>query len=109
MVAPVPPVTVPENIDVGDVIFTVVASDSDLKVCSEFINPVSVQSIHLKNYTLYLKGSLLFEIVGLYPAQSFFSINASTGSVSVATDLRLDSLEAQQYIVGSNAFGKIGN
>ncbi|XP_078316513.1 protocadherin Fat 4-like isoform X2 [Crassostrea virginica] len=42
-------------------------------------------------------GSLQYEIIGNYPAPSFFSLNSSTGEIKVARGLMEDSLQRSQY------------
>ena len=46
---------------------------------------------------------MFYEIVGVYPSQSFFSINNATGQISISQDLRNDGLKLTQYTVGINA------
>lgn len=42
---------------------------------------------------------MVYEIIGEYPAQSFFGIDRLTGQISVIQDLRLDGLKTTQYKV----------
>lgn len=62
-----------------------------------------VESIVSVTYTkvwyLSFQYSLVYEIIGEYPAQSFFGINNATGQISVIQDLRLDGLQTTQYKV----------
>ncbi|XP_052686849.1 protocadherin Fat 3-like [Crassostrea angulata] len=41
--------------------------------------------------------TLVYEIIGEYPAQSFFGVDRLTGQISVIQDLRLDGLKTTQY------------
>lgn len=45
------------------------------------------------------KDTLVYEIIGEYPAQSFFGVDRLTGQISVIQDLRLDGLKTTQYKV----------
>lgn len=47
----------------------------------------------------FYKGTIRYELVGIYPAQDFFAVNPSTGSVTVTRDLATDSFETMQYTV----------
>ncbi|GFN79862.1 protocadherin fat 4 [Plakobranchus ocellatus] len=42
-------------------------------------------------------GQIRYEAVGVYPAQSFFSVDESTGAISLTGDLRNDPLKLTQY------------
>lgn len=55
---------------------------------------------NLMTCTSYLnKGTIRYELVGIYPAQEFFAVNPTTGSVTVTRDLATDSFETMQYTV----------
>ena len=41
----------------------------------------------------------MYEATGLYPAQSFFSVNLTTGHVKVSRSLKNDGLARDEYIV----------
>lgn len=41
----------------------------------------------------------MYEIVGDYPAQDFFSVNGTTGQVTIEKDLREDATKTLQYMV----------
>lgn len=47
----------------------------------------------------FYKGTIRYELVGIYPAQEFFAVNPTTGSVTVTRDLATDSFETMQYTV----------
>jgi len=46
-----------------------------------------------------LQEELFFEIVGDYPAPSFFAINSENGRITVRNDLRSDNLKSTEYTV----------
>ena len=58
-----------------------------------------VSVTYTKVWYLSFQYSLVYEIIGEYPAQSFFGINNATGQISVIQDLRLDGLQTTQYKV----------
>lgn len=53
----------------------------------------------LKNASNLFQGRIFYEVVGDYPAPSFFSVQNETGAISVAADLRTDNLGLVSYIV----------
>ena len=69
-------IRIPESTRVGEKVFTFTAHDPDLQ------------------------GELRFEIVGDYPAPSFFRMDEKTGELSVAKDLKSDNLKSEEYLVG---------
>ena len=45
------------------------------------------------------QGEIRYEAIGVYPATSFFAVNAVSGAVTVTTDLRNDALLITSYTV----------
>jgi hypothetical protein len=45
---------------------------------------------------------MVYEMIGEYPAQSFFGVNNVTGQIRVIQDLRSDGLNTNQYKVNSH-------
>ncbi len=55
------------------------------------------------NVLIYIsceQGEIVYELIGDYPAQSFFQIDGKTGVISTTSGLKTDSLRAQSYNVG---------
>lgn len=52
-------------------------------------------------FSRILQGEIVYEMIGVYPAGSFFSVNSSTGLVSLRNDLRMDSLRNEEYVVST--------
>ena len=50
-------------------------------------------------YYVDLQDRMQYEIIGEYPAPDFFSVNGETGEITVARDLREDSLQLSAYTV----------
>ena len=73
--APYPDVRIPESTRVGENTFKFNAHDPDLQ------------------------GTLTFDLIGDYPAPSFFDLDAETGQLSVARDLKSDNLKSEKYTV----------
>ena len=46
-----------------------------------------------------LKGAIVYEMIGMFPAQSFFDINPVTGRVFLRNGLLSDSLQTTSYTV----------
>ena len=51
------------------------------------------------------KGNLAYEAVGNYPAEDFFSVDQSSGRVSLIRDLKTDPSGLQTYTVSIFALG----
>lgn len=47
----------------------------------------------------YLKGPLVYELNGAYPAENFFAVNRSTGAVTLIKDIDQDALLLSTYTV----------
>ncbi|XP_055954929.1 protocadherin Fat 4 [Patella vulgata] len=45
------------------------------------------------------QGAIVYGITGIYPAQSFFDINNSTGQIFIKEDLKNDGLARPQYLL----------
>lgn len=45
------------------------------------------------------QGEIVYELIGDYPAGSFFRVNRTTGLIDLYRDLRLDSLRNKEYVV----------
>ncbi|GFN78435.1 protocadherin fat 4, partial [Plakobranchus ocellatus] len=73
-------ITIPENTDLGEVLLSVRATRSNLL------------------------GRIYYEVIGNYPAPSFFSVQNLTGAVSVSADLRTDNLGLTSYILTVRAY-----
>ncbi|RUS85647.1 hypothetical protein EGW08_006593, partial [Elysia chlorotica] len=73
-------ITIPENTDIGETLLNVRAT------------------------RLNALGRIFYEVVGNYPAPSFFSVQNLTGAVSVASDLRTDNLGLTSYILKVRAY-----
>ena len=43
----------------------------------------------------------MYEAAGIYPAQSFFSVNPANGDIRVIRSLREDSLQRSSYTVST--------
>lgn len=50
------------------------------------------------------QGSIVYELVGIYPAQDFFAVNQATGAINITRDLATDSFETMQYTVSCTTF-----
>ncbi|XP_046561621.1 protocadherin Fat 4-like [Haliotis rubra] len=44
-----------------------------------------------------LAGTMMYELIGVYPAPSFFMVNSTTGDVSIKSDLKTDAAGTAQY------------
>ena len=51
------------------------------------------------------KGNLTYEAVGNYPAEDYFSVDQSSGRVSLIRDLKTDPSGLQTYTVSIFALG----
>ena len=75
--APFADVRVPESTRVGENIFQFKAHDPDLQ------------------------GTLTFDLIGDYPAPSFFRLDPESGQLSIAKDLKSDNLKSEEYTVST--------
>ena len=48
---------------------------------------------------LIVQGELKYELVGVYPAQDFFTVDPDTAEVKVRKPLAQDSLRSVEYLV----------
>lgn len=48
---------------------------------------------------VYLQKELVYELIGVYPAQNFFVVNPATGDVSLKAALSADPLALLDYTV----------
>jgi hypothetical protein len=44
-----------------------------------------------------IKGSIVYSLTGVYPAQNFFTLNPSNAEIRIKQDLKTDSLHTAQY------------
>jgi protocadherin Fat 4 len=68
-------ISVQESVGINASVFTATATDQDLK------------------------GSIVYQMIGMFPAQSFFDVNPSTGRVFLRNGLLSDSLQTSSYVV----------
>nr|XP_034314272.1 protocadherin Fat 4 isoform X3 [Crassostrea gigas] len=69
-----------------------------------FKQPVSSSVITVAAQDPNPVGTIRYELVGIYPAQEFFAVNPTTGSVTVTRDLATDSFETMQYTLRLEAY-----
>ncbi|KAH9514461.1 hypothetical protein Btru_025318 [Bulinus truncatus] len=69
---------------------------------SEFTNLATISKVLATDGDL--KGYIQYELVGLYPAQSYFSVNSTTGDISLIRSLMLDPLSQSSYTLRIEAF-----
>ncbi|WAQ95445.1 FAT4-like protein [Mya arenaria] len=94
---------IPERVDDSTVIVTIIR-DLNPPVFTNEPYQVSIldsQSINQSIYTVRavdqdLQGTLMFESIGIYPAQTFFSVN-NNGNVIVSRSLKEDSVGRERY------------
>lgn len=68
-------IQVQESSNINSTVFTATATDQDLK------------------------GTIMYEMIGMFPAQSFFDINPISGRVFLRNGLLSDSLQTSSYVV----------
>ena len=61
----------------------------------------------LLTFTFSIQGSIIYESIGLYPAQSFFDVNATTGAVRIVQSLKDDGFARTDYTVRFICYTKI--
>ena len=57
-----------------------------------------------------MQGVITYNVLGVYPAPSFFSLNVQndgTVQISLAKDLRTDSLQLSQYVLTVQAYDSV--
>ncbi|XP_062579030.1 protocadherin Fat 3-like [Saccostrea cucullata] len=80
---------------------TTVNLREDVPLNTQVGNPITATRIPAPQFP----DTMVYEIIGQYPAQSFFGVNNATGQISVIQDLRLDGLKTTQYKVLVLAYG----
>lgn len=68
-------IQVQESSNINSTVFTATATDQDLK------------------------GTIVYEMIGMFPAQSFFDVNPISGRVFLRNGLLSDSLQTSSYVV----------
>ena len=58
-------------------------------------------SLIFTHISLIFQGAIVYESVGLYPAQSFFQVNATTGVINIIQSLKQDVFSRTEYTVSS--------
>lgn len=56
-------------------------------------------SYHFLSIASSFQGSLVYESIGLYPAQSFFTVNRTTGLITLTQSLKNDGFARDTYTV----------
>ncbi|XP_048248646.1 protocadherin Fat 4-like [Haliotis rufescens] len=59
--------------------------------------PVTSVVFTIKASKPNLAGTMMYELIGVYPAPNFFFVNITTGDVSIRTDLQTDAAATPQY------------
>ena len=93
-------------------VFVKVIRDRSPPVFNNLPTTISVDEQTVLNTTVYtasatdsdLKGSIYYELVGQFPAQSFFQVNFVTGRISLRNNLLSDSLETASYTLTMQAY-----
>lgn len=63
------------------------------------LSPVNMTVIRATATDQDLQGDVHYDILGNYPAPSFFEINAATGDITIKRSLAFDSLLTNTYFV----------
>ncbi|XP_035826838.1 protocadherin Fat 4-like [Aplysia californica] len=95
---------VPERVDETTVIIRV-ARNQFAPVFFNTPYATTVQESRARGSTVFalecsdqdLRGQVMYESIGLYPAQSFFTVNMTTGLVTIAQSLREDGFARTEY------------
>jgi protocadherin Fat 4 len=65
---------------------------------------VNSSVINIRATDVDRKGDMMYDIIGLYPSESFFWINELTGAIYLRNSLKEDSLKSTQYTIRVVAF-----
>ena len=97
---------VPERVDDSVVVidilrdqFPPIFNDEPYIVSVTDNQPLNVSIFQVNAFDQDLRGDLMYESIGLYPAQSFFSIGALDGRIFTRRSLKEDGIARESYVL----------